>query len=129
MSTPDTGNGDREERLGAAIFACLQALEAGERLGEPELRTRYPEVADELLEYLAGRQELERLAGPLREVGQAASIPLPARAAASGEPTEGLACGVLGDFRILREVGRGGMGVVYEAEQVSLGRRVALKVL
>src|SRR2546426_5724562 len=39
------------------------------------------------------------------------------------------AVGTLGEFRLIREIGRGGMGIVYEAEQESLARRVALKVL
>ncbi len=109
---------EREHELGAVIVECLQVMEAGQ--SPRELLARYPQFAAELADFLDGRQRVEQLAGPVRAALQ------PNGAGAAGKLVES---GVLGDFRILREVGRGGMGVVYEAEQISLGRRVALKVL
>jgi serine/threonine protein kinase len=96
----------------------MQRMECGSAPHPDELLVQHPDLADELKAYLDKLQELHCAATGLRELEAEA---VPAAFLSEGER--------LGDFRIVREVGRGGMGVVYEAEQVSLGRRVALKVL
>ncbi len=107
-----------DAKLNDVIVAYLEAAEAGWAPPAEQVLTAYPDLRADLSEFFRNRDSVERIAGPLRDVARAAAE-LPA-----GEPL-----GRLGDYQLLREVGRGGMGVVYEAEQISLRRRVALKVL
>ena len=88
------------------VFAdCVDRLNAGRGIDKNEVRALHPEYAELLIERL---ESYERLAG---ELGSDDCL------------------GTLGDYTLRRQIGRGGMGVVYEAWQNSVERRVALKVL
>ncbi len=102
-----------EELVGQVADEFLRRQKQGENPGVEEYLARYPQAAELLRNVLVSLQMFE-LVGVTGE-------------AAAGQA--GPCTGTLGDFRLLREVGRGGMGIVYESEQISLGRCVALKVL
>jgi hypothetical protein len=98
------------------------ALQTGQKPDRQSFLARCPELADALAECLDALDFIEKAAPQLQKPALEQRNDLSSSAEIQPE-------GPLGDFRIVREVGRGGMGVVYEAVQISLGRRVALKVL
>ncbi|MCA9170232.1 MAG: protein kinase, partial [Planctomycetales bacterium] len=110
---------EAESRISLVMELYLAELEAG---GNPDIGTylkQFPDIADQL------KPQLEAIA-----FLHAATPSLASNARPDGEQTpDHISPTVMGDYRLIRPVGSGGMGIVYEAEQTTLGRRVALKVL
>jgi tetratricopeptide (TPR) repeat protein/tRNA A-37 threonylcarbamoyl transferase component Bud32 len=127
MDASAAENTDREARLDEAIAVCLRTVEGGGTLAQLNLSARYPDLAAQLTEFFAGREQFQRLAAPWREVARAA-------AAGADEPETPPAPPLLpgqcfGDYEVHELLGEGGMAVVYKARQKVPDRLVALKML
>ena len=143
---------DRERQLFAILADYFEAVEAGQAPDRAEWLARYPDWAEEIARFLDDQDRLLKLTEPLRPIAEAAardesvsdrtlglgemtagliSDPRPAmepRNGSTGHPA-GTKVRYIGDYELIAEIARGGMGVVFRARQRSLNRPVALKML
>lgn len=111
---------DQKTRLTEILERYLVSLENGQPTSLDSLIAENPDLAATLTAYVASLEDLHGIAAGFANNSRPAHV----------EPDDlDQEERRLGDFRLIREVGRGGMGIVYEARQISLDRRVALKVL
>jgi hypothetical protein len=129
---PASHDSTRDRQLEEILHTYLQTVDAGQPPDRDALLRKYPEFASELAAFFANQEEVAQLAqgmvAPVAPALRATDAPTLAPQEAA-MPAPGTRLRYFGDYELLEEIARGGMGVVFKARQVSLNRPVALKMI
>ena len=117
-NNPSADVPSRSDPLDEIVAQYIRGIESGENPSRDELLARHPALVDELREFFADHDRMNRLAAPLCEP----TLVSPAVLVADR-------VGYFGDYEVLEEIARGGMGAVFKARDPAIGREVAIKVL
>src|SRR5262249_20307287 len=129
---PASDDSAHNRQLEAILHTYLQAVDAGQPPDRDALLRQYPDFASELAAFFANQDEVAKLARAMVEPVAPALRAADAPTLASGEasvPAPGTHLRYFGDYELLAEIARGGMGIVFKARQISLNRVVALKMI
>ncbi|MDX1964513.1 MAG: serine/threonine-protein kinase [Pirellulales bacterium] len=131
-SAPPINPDQRDELLAELLDQMTQRAKLGESPQIEQLTQRYPDLARDLRELWAAVMIADAVGGSTQMFAaeqRSQGLPgQPRQFTDSGFFSQPLPCKI-GDFELLCELGRGGMGVVYQARQISLDRMVALKMV
>ena len=116
------------------LVGCLESLQRGEMIDRAALAKNFPQFAQEIARFLDDRQLLEQVASDLNDVEPSRiAVAAYAHTMDSNSEAKDFAAGetirYIGEYEILSEIARGGMGVVFKACQQKLNRTVALKMI
>jgi WD40 repeat protein len=114
-----------DRQLHEVIASYLQAVDSGKSPDRQELLRTHADIAEALKAFFADHDCMRRAAAPIQADDTATLPPNTAPTVVAPRGT----MNSFGDYEVLEEIARGGMGVVYKARQVSLNRIVALKMI
>jgi WD40 repeat protein/predicted Ser/Thr protein kinase len=122
MSASNSESSTKDKRVNEIVADYLRSIERGELPDRAALLAGHVDLANELTAFFADHDRFRRAAAPLAD-----ALTLPP--CESPEPGTRQTVRYFGDYELLEEIARGGMGVVYKARQMSLNRPVALKMI